>query len=203
RSQLATALRGDSAGALPTPAATPLPLARAAAPFEALRQKALSLTLSQREREPDGERAQNPLALRERDGERVLPRLFLANLGPPRQHKARADFTQGFFEVGGFQVITNNGFKTPEEAAAAALASGAPAVAICSTDETYPDLVPPLVAAIKAAAPNTVVILAGRPAEQVEALRAAGVDEFVYLGMDCLAMNDWLLGQIMEREAQD
>ncbi|MCW5864034.1 MAG: methylmalonyl-CoA mutase small subunit [Anaerolineae bacterium] len=170
RSQLATALRGDSAGALPTPTATPLRPARAAAPFEALRQKA-----------------------------QVAPRLFLANLGPPRQHKARADFTQGFFEVGGFQVITNNGFATPDEAAAAALASGAPAVAICSTDETYPDLVPPLVAAIKAAAPQTVVILAGRPAEQVEALRAAGVDEFVYFGADALAINGWLLEQLISR----
>lgn len=190
RSQLATALRGDSAGALPTPTATPLRLARAAAPFEALRRKALSLTLSLGEREPD------PLAPQERVGERVLPRLFLANLGPPRQHKARADFTQGFFEVGGFRVITNNGFATPDEAAAAALASGAPAVAICSTDETYPELVPPLVAAIKAAAPQTVVILAGRPAEQVEALRAAGVDEFIYLGADALAINGWLLEQI-------
>ena len=191
--EIANVLRRDDG---PRPSVTPLPQTRAAEPFEALRQKALSLTLSQGEREPDGERAQNPLALRERDGERVLPRLFLANLGPPRQHKARADFTQGFFEVGGFQVITNNGYATPEEAAAAALVSGAPAVAICSTDETYPDLVPPLVAAIKAAAPQTVVILAGRPADQVEALRAAGVDEFVYLGADALAINGWLLEQI-------
>ena len=196
--EIAAALRGDD-GARPT--ATPLPQTRAAEPFEALRQKALSLTLSRGEREPEalsltlsqGERELDPLALRERDGERVLPRLFLANLGPPRQHKARADFTQAFFEVGGFQVISNNGFRTPDEAAAAALASGAPAVAICSTDETYPELVPPLVAAIKAAAPDTVIILAGRPAEQVEPLRAAGVDEFIYFGADALAINRWLL----------
>jgi methylmalonyl-CoA mutase len=210
--ELAAALRRDGG---PRPGVTPLPQTRAAEPFEALRQKALSLTLSQGEREPaplalrerdrerepdplaprerDGEREPDPPALRERDGERGLPRLFLANLGPPRQHKARADFTQAFFEVGGFQVLTNNGFKTPEEAAAAALASGAPAVAICSTDETYPDLVPPLVAAIKSAAPDTVIILAGRPAEQVEALRAAGVDEFIYFGADALAINRWLL----------
>ncbi len=157
------------------PAVTPLPRGRAAEPFEALRAASL--------------------ALRERAGERAAS-LFLANLGPPRQHKARADFTQAFVEVGGFQVITNNGFASPNEAAAAALASGAPAVAICSTDETYPDLVPPLVAAIKAAAPQTVVILAGRPAEQVEALRAAGVDEFIYFGADALAINKWLLEQL-------
>ncbi|MBP8947728.1 MAG: hypothetical protein KBG73_02740, partial [Candidatus Promineofilum sp.] len=74
--EIATALR--RAGG-PQLVATPLPRNRAAEPFEALRQKALSLTLSHREREPDplaprerdGERAQDPLAPRERDGERA------------------------------------------------------------------------------------------------------------------------------------
>ncbi len=172
--EIAAALRRDRTGA-PT-AVTPLSQPRAAEPFEALR--ALASDYTNIHGRP--------------------PRLFLANLGPPRQHKARADFAQAFFEVGGFQVITNNGFKSPDEAAAAALASGAPAVAICSTDETYPELVPPLVAAIKAAAPNTVVILAGRPAEQVEALRAAGVDEFIYLGANVVALNSWLLERLSD-----
>jgi methylmalonyl-CoA mutase len=150
----------------------PLPLARASEPFEALRAKTFSA------------------------GAGAAPRIFLANLGPPRQHKARADFAQGFFEAGGFQVLDNNGFPDPETAAAAALASGAPAVVICSTDETYPGLVPPLVKAIKAQAPETVGILAGRPAEQVEELKKAGVDEFIYFGADCLAMNEWLIASI-------
>lgn len=129
-----------------------------------------------------------------------VPRVFLANLGPPRQHKARADFAQGFFEVGGFEVITNNGFPTPEEAAAAALASGAPAVVICSTDETYPELVPPLVKAIRKKARDTVIILAGRPTEQLEALKMAGVDEFVYIGADCVAINEWLIERVTVKE---
>lgn len=178
--EIAAALRGASnLTGVGTPVrssliVTPLPRGRAAEPFEALRSVSFDYA----------------------NESGLAPRLFLANLGPPRQHKARADFTQAFFEAGGFQVITNNGFATPAEAAAAALASGAPAVAICSTDETYPELVPPLVAAIKAAAPQTVIILAGRPAEQVEALRAAGVDEFIYFEADALAINRWLLESI-------
>ena len=47
------------------------------------------------------------------------PKLFLATMGPLLQHKARADFIRGFFEVGGFDVIYPNGFQTPEEAAKA------------------------------------------------------------------------------------
>jgi methylmalonyl-CoA mutase cobalamin-binding subunit len=38
------------------------------------------------------------------DGRRV--RTFLANLGPIPQHKPRADFSRGFFEVAGFEVLS-------------------------------------------------------------------------------------------------
>lgn len=156
------------------PIITPVSLSRAAQPFEALRIQALDY--AKKHGRP--------------------PRVFLANLGPPRQHKARADFAQGFFEVGGFEIITNNGFPDAEAAAAAALASGAPAVVICSTDETYPELVPPLVKAIRQKTRETVIILAGRPAEQLDALKHAGVDEFIYMGADAAALNGWLLEQI-------
>lgn len=116
------------------------------------------------------------------------PRVFLANMGPIPQHKPRADFATGFFEVGGFEVITNNGFATPAEAAQAAIDSGAPVVVICSTDATYPEIVPPLTKAIKAANPDTSVILAGYPADQIEAHKQAGVDEFIHLRANCHAI---------------
>jgi methylmalonyl-CoA mutase len=112
------------------------------------------------------------------------PKLFLATMGPLRQHKARADFSQGFFEVAGFDIIYPTGFDTPEAAVKAALESGAPVVTICSTDETYPELVPPFVKALKEKNPGIVVVLAGFPKDQVDAHKEAGVDEFIYLGAD-------------------
>lgn len=121
----------------------------------------------------------------------TLPRVFLANLGPIPQHKARADFTTGFFQTGGFEVLQNQGFATPDEAAQAAIESGAPIVVICSTDATYPDAVPPITKAIKAARPETTVILAGYPKDQIEAHKAAGVDDFIFLGAN---VYDMLLG---------
>ena len=124
------------------------------------------------------------------------PCIFLANMGPLRQHKARADFTRGFFEVGGFDVVYPEGFASPRAAATAALADGAGAVVICSTDDTYATDVPPLVADIKAAKPETAVLLAGYPKEHIESLRAAGVDEFIFFGADCLALNQWLHAQL-------
>lgn len=110
------------------------------------------------------------------------PKIFLLTMGSLKQHKARADFIRGFFEPGGFDVIYPSGFKTAEDAVAAAKASGALAAVLCSTDETYPELVPAITAAAGSALP---VILAGFPAEQVEAFKAAGVADFIHIKADC------------------
>ena len=111
-------------------------------------------------------------------------KIFLANMGPLRQFKARADFSTGFFQPGGFEVLENLGFKTVEEAAEAAKASGASVAILCSTDDTYPEIVPALVPKLKAA--GLLVVLAGYPTDHIEAFKQAGVDEFIHLRANCL-----------------
>lgn len=112
--------------------------------------------------------------------------VFLANLGPIPQHKARADFSTGFMEVAAFEVLKNDGFPTVEEAAQAALASGADVTIICSTDDTYPEMVPPLARLIKTGRPGMKVFVAGAPAAEFEqAYREAGVDDFIHVRANC------------------
>lgn len=151
---------GPSAPAI-APAIKPLVPRRRAEPFEALRR-----------------RAEAHLA---RTGAR--PRVFLAGFGPRKQHAARADFSGAFFTAGGFEPVPGRGLDSPEAAAAAALASGAPIVVLCSTDDTYPALVPPAAQALKAAPQPPLVVLAGLPAapELQQQFKAAGVDEFIHL----------------------
>jgi len=112
------------------------------------------------------------------------PKIFLANMGPIPQHKARADFSIDFFRLGGFEVVTNKGFPDVDKAADAALASNAKIVVICSTDKTYPELVPPLTSKLKESEPQMTVILAGFPKEHVETFKEAGVDDFIYMNAD-------------------
>lgn len=113
-------------------------------------------------------------------------KVFLANLGPIPQHKARADFSTGFMEVAAFEVLKNDGFPTVEEAAKAALESGADVTIICSTDDTYPEMVPPLARMIKEQYPAMKIILAGAPAKEFEAsYREAGVDDFIHVKANC------------------
>ncbi|MBR4153504.1 MAG: acyl-CoA mutase large subunit family protein [Selenomonadaceae bacterium] len=113
-------------------------------------------------------------------------KVFLANMGPIPQHKARADFTTGFLQVGAFEVLGNNGFATVDEAAQAAKESGADAVVICSTDPTYPEIVPALAPKLHEALPNAIVYLAGTaPAEMVEPYKEAGIDDYINVRANC------------------
>lgn len=113
-------------------------------------------------------------------------KIFLANMGPIPQHKARADFTTGFLQVGAFQVLGNNGFATVDDAAQAAKESGADAVVICSTDATYPEIVPALAPKLHEVLPNAIVYLAGTaPAELVETYKAAGIDDYINVRANC------------------
>lgn len=123
-------------------------------------------------------------------------RAWLAPFGTPRQHRARVDFSQNFLACGGFTVETGMAVEDMEEAAAAALASEAPVVVICSSDETYPGIVPPLARTLKSARPGLVLVLAGAPGDEEEIFRDAGVDEFIHLRVNRLTVLQGLLEKI-------
>jgi methylmalonyl-CoA mutase len=112
--------------------------------------------------------------------------VFLCTMGPPKEHRARAEFSRGFFGVGGYEVLTSPGFKTPAEAAQAFAATKAGIAVICSTDENYPTLVPSLVTELRARRSDALIVLAGYPTEQIEAHKKAGVDEFIHIRADVL-----------------
>jgi methylmalonyl-CoA mutase len=123
------------------------------------------------------------------------PRVFLANLGPVAHYTARATYAKNFFEAGGFEAIDSGGFKDAGAAAEAFARSGATVAVICSSDKLYPDVVPQLVPRLKAAGARSVV-LAGNPGANEAAWRAAGVDRFIFIKCDVLA----ILSQMLREE---
>lgn len=110
-----------------------------------------------------------------------LPKAFLANMGPLKQHKARADFSTGFLEPGGFQVVNSSGFDDVTGAVKATIDSGARIVVLCSTDDTYPELVPEFTQSLKAMNPEITIVIAGYPKDYIERFKDKGVDEFIHL----------------------
>jgi methylmalonyl-CoA mutase len=143
----------------------PLPPIRLAAPFERLRDRSDQI-------------------LKE-NGAR--PKVFLANLGTPADFTARAAFAKSFFETGGIEAIDTEGFTDPAKLAAAFKASGATLICLCSSDKTYAGHATAAAKALQAAGAKH-IYLAGRPGEQEAALRAAGVNDFIFAGGDALAM---------------
>lgn len=113
------------------------------------------------------------------------PRIFLANMGSVAQHTARAMYALNFFEAGGIEAVTSEGFADAPSAARAFAASGAPLAVICGSDTQYAADGAAFARALKSAGASR-VYLAGRPGELEAALREAGVDEFIFMGCDVL-----------------
>ena len=117
----------------------------------------------------------------------VRPKVFLANLGTAADFTARATYAKSLFETGGIEAVDTEGFADPAALAAKFRASGAALACLCSSDKVYAGQAAAAAKALQAAGAKH-IYLAGRPSEHEAALRAAGVDEFVYAGGDALAI---------------
>ncbi|KQW18516.1 methylmalonyl-CoA mutase [Afipia sp. Root123D2] len=115
------------------------------------------------------------------------PKVFLANLGSAVDFTARATFAKSFFETGGIEAVDSEGFTDPAVLAAAFKASGASLACLCSSDKVYAAQAEPAAKALHGAGARY-IYLAGRPGELETALRAAGVNDFVFAGGNALTM---------------
>jgi methylmalonyl-CoA mutase len=139
----------------------PLPRLRLAEPFERLRDR------SDRILAATGAR----------------PKIFLATLGKPAEFTARANFAKSFFEAGGIEAVTGDGFAGRAEMIAALERSGARLACLCSADEVYAR---EAVEVAQALAPLTKhLYLAGRPKGHAT-LKDAGVGSFIHAGCDAI-----------------
>jgi methylmalonyl-CoA mutase len=142
----------------PVPAGGGLPRVRRAEAFEALRARS------------DAQLAAGG----------ARPRLFLAAIGPAAAHTGRSSFAANLFQAGGVETVLGEG-AGPEALAEAFSASGAAVACVCSSDRLYAEQGEAVVAALKAAGAQR-VLLAGRPSD------LPGVDGFVFLGCDAVAV---------------
>ncbi len=176
-SEFPAAQEAAEAVLIPAPLAAPGapdPLAphRLAEPFEALRARADALA--------------------------PRPRVFLANLGQVSDFSARSTFAKNFFEVGGLEVLSNDGFADSQGAtdlaalSAAFSASGARFACLCGPDALYYGAETPASEAMAgeafAAAQHLLragaktLLLAGKPGPHEAALKQAGVNVFIAAG---------------------
>jgi methylmalonyl-CoA mutase len=113
------------------------------------------------------------------------PKVFLANLGKISDFTARAMFAKNFYEAGGIQAVSNDGFSDLAAMMAALKASNAKLACLCSSDKVYETEATGAAKALTEA--GAIVHLAGRPGEHEATWNAAGVKTYIYLGCDVLA----------------
>lgn len=103
------------------------------------------------------------------------PTIFLATLGPVAEHTARVTWAKNFYEAGGIATIVGGSFAD----------SGSAIACLCSSDAVYAEQAETAAAELKVAGARE-VHLAGQPGDRRGADIAAGVDEFIHVGVDVI-----------------
>ncbi|MGQ0672538.1 MAG: methylmalonyl-CoA mutase family protein [Hyphomicrobium sp.] len=112
-------------------------------------------------------------------------RVFLASIGEVIDHTARSTWIKNYLAAGGIAALTSDGYPNADAAATAFKASGASAACICSSDALNVLHAEATAKALKVAGAK-LVLMAGRPGEKEAALKAAGVDQFLFAGQDAV-----------------
>jgi len=121
--------------------------------------------------------------------------VLLVTLGPLAEYQARAGFAANLFAAGGLQAISAEPVSAsadggdrfdPHAYADAWQGSGTLLVCLCGSDARYQLEAEAVARAFKARGCAR-VYMAGKPGENEAALRAAGVDAFIFMGLDTIA----------------
>lgn len=126
-------------------------------------------------------------ALRDRAGAKTpRPAVFFANMGSLAEFAPRAMWTRNLFAAGGVGAIgPEDAHASMETLIDAFRASKTRVAVIASTDSVYAEHAENCAQRLKAAGADW-VLLAGKAGESEAKLRAAGVDQFAYAGVDAL-----------------
>ncbi|WP_432472790.1 methylmalonyl-CoA mutase family protein [Amphritea sp. HPY] len=99
-----------------------------------------------------------------------FPTIFSANIGAAVNHTSQATFAKNFFEAGGIEVITNDGFATASGAVQAFHVSGADVAVICGSDKQVGEIGIDLALGLKRAGAKKVYLVAKGKAIYVDAV---------------------------------
>ena len=114
------------------------------------------------------------------------PKVFLFKIGNVAMRQARAGFITNFFGCAGYEIVEPAGYADIATGINDVKENQPHIVAICSSDEEYADYAAEITRQVKQILPQTQCIVAGNPVEQIEALKAAGVDDFVHVRVNLL-----------------
>ena len=106
-----------------------------------------------------------------------VPKVLLLKRGDVKMRTARANFALNFFGCAGFAILESEDYAGTD----------ADLIILCSSDPEYVAFAQELCSNVKIP-----VIVAGNPKDQIDALKAAGVQGFVHIASDAVeTLTDW------------
>lgn len=114
------------------------------------------------------------------------PLVYLNEFGNLAMRKARAMFSTNFFGVAGYAVYEQTDFNDIATTINEIIKKNADITVLCSSDDEYGISGIEMVKALRAAAPSMIIVVAGNPAESADALKEAGVAEFIHVRTNLL-----------------
>jgi methylmalonyl-CoA mutase len=105
------------------------------------------------------------------------PKVLLLKRGDVKMRMARANFCFNFFGCAGFDLAESEDYAGAD----------ADLIVLCSSDPEYTAFAQEVCAAVKVP-----VLVAGNPKDQIDALKAAGVQGFIHIGSDAVqTLTEW------------
>ncbi|KZK74805.1 MAG: hypothetical protein A3K90_06215 [Pelodictyon luteolum] len=116
------------------------------------------------------------------------PSVFIWMHGNPSVTRLQAGFTEDFFRCGGFAISGSAELSVEAASCATALAGNPSFVVLCIAEKDPVSSAESICRMLKEASSTIIPLMAGKPPEGHERLTAAGLDSFIYTGVDCPAM---------------
>lgn len=129
-----------------------------------------------------------------------LPVAALLPAGEKKMRIARTSFARNFLGVAGYNIQESPGYGSIEDAFDYVTSLKPDLIVLCSSDKEYPNLVEPFGQLPgKMEETNPILILAGNPGSSEQHYRNAGIDYFIYSGIDMIEILNEIQRDLEER----
>ena len=116
------------------------------------------------------------------------PSLFIWMLGDPAVSFRQAGFTEDFFNCGGFFVAGKAALPLEESSYHTVLESKPDIIVLCIAEKDPVPAAATLASKLRSFQPGIITAMAGKPPKEHEQLLNAGIDSFIYTGVNVLEM---------------
>ena len=116
------------------------------------------------------------------------PSLFIWMLGDPAVSFRQAAFAEDFFKCGGFEIAGRSALPVEESSYSTALQSKPDIIVLCVAEKDPAPAAASIASRLRTLQPGLITVMAGKPPKEHDQLLDAGIDSFIYTGVNVLDM---------------